>query len=80
MSGYEILLDLKSGKFFIKDQCFDFGYSNVKKRLIYFETFSDVYSAIAREKTIKGWIRKKKIELINSTNPNWNDLSCNWYD
>ena len=32
----EILLDLKSGKFFIKDQCFDFGYSNVKKRLIYF--------------------------------------------
>jgi len=49
-------------------------------RLIYFETFSDVYSAITREKTIKGWLRKKKIDLVNSTNPYWNDLSSDWYD
>ena len=37
-------------------------------RLLYYETFSDVYSAIAREKMIKGWVRKKKLELINSIN------------
>ena len=49
-------------------------------RLIYFETFGDVYSAIAREKTIKGWLRKKKIELISKTNPDWEDLSSDWYD
>jgi len=49
-------------------------------RLIYFETFSDVYSAIAREKTIKGWLRKKKIELVNTTNPDWKDLSDDWCD
>ena len=49
-------------------------------RLIYFETFGDVYSAIAREKTIKGWLRKKKIELIQETNPDWKDLSQDWYD
>jgi putative endonuclease len=49
-------------------------------RLVYFETFSDVYSAIACEKTIKGWLRKKKIELINESNPDWRDLSEDWYD
>ncbi len=49
-------------------------------RLIYFEMFGDVYSAIAREKTIKGWLRKKKIDLVNSTNPDWKDLSFDWYD
>ena len=49
-------------------------------RLIYVETFSDIYSAIAREKTIKGWLRKKKIELINEANPDWKDLSEDWYD
>lgn len=47
-------------------------------RLIYFETFADVYSAIAREKTIKGWLRKKKIELITKANPDWQDLSRQW--
>ena len=49
-------------------------------RLLYFETFSDVYSAIAREKVIKGWVRKKKVELINGANPQWSDLSQGWYD
>jgi putative endonuclease len=48
--------------------------------LIYFETFGDISSAIAREKVLKGWLRKKKIELINSVNPKWNDLSKGWYD
>ena len=49
-------------------------------RLVYVETFNDIYSAIEREKTIKGWLRKKKIELINSANPQWKDLSEGWYD
>ena len=48
--------------------------------LLYYESFSDVYSAIAREKMIKGWLRKKKIELIKSINPDWKDLSSEWYE
>ena len=43
--------------------------------LVYYETTSDVRAAIAREKQIKGWRREKKIELIESANPKWKDLS-----
>jgi putative endonuclease len=49
-------------------------------RLVYFEAFSQVDDAIAREKEIKGWIRKKKIALIESINPKWDDLSREWQD
>jgi predicted GIY-YIG superfamily endonuclease len=44
-------------------------------RLIYFEETNDVHAAIAREKQVKGWTRAKKIELIDSMNPKWEDLS-----
>ena len=44
-------------------------------RLVYFEYTTDVKTAILREKQIKGWTRQKKNELIESQNPNWNDLS-----
>ncbi|MHC4620888.1 MAG: GIY-YIG nuclease family protein [Planctomycetota bacterium] len=44
-------------------------------RLVYFETYSDVHSAITREKQIKPWRREKKLNLIKSQNPDWNDLS-----
>ncbi|MBC8472764.1 MAG: GIY-YIG nuclease family protein [Planctomycetes bacterium] len=47
---------------------------NLKKH-IYVETFSDVDSAIAREKQMKNRTRKKKIILINKENPDWHDLS-----
>jgi len=47
-------------------------------RLLYFEMFSYINSAIAREKSIKGWLRKKKIDLISSVNPNWRDVSEDW--
>ncbi|MGV8025208.1 MAG: hypothetical protein AB2L18_01465 [Anaerolineaceae bacterium] len=47
--------------------------------LIYFEEFSDPRSAILREKEIKGWVRKKKLDLINSMNPEWNDLAKDWF-
>ena len=46
---------------------------NVDK-VIYFETYPDARTAIAREKQIKGWVRKKKIALIESINPEWKDL------
>ena len=43
-------------------------------KLVYYEISSEMYAAIAREKQIKGWIRAKKIELIQSMNPAWADL------
>jgi putative endonuclease len=45
-------------------------------RLVYFEAWSRPMDAIQREKQIKGWIRQRKIELIESVNPNWRDLSA----
>ena len=44
-------------------------------RLVYFEEAKDVRDAIAREKQVKGWTRAKKIALIESMNPEWEDLS-----
>jgi putative endonuclease len=49
-------------------------------RVVYFERFDDVRSAIAREKQIKGLLRIKKIALIVSMNPTWSDLSQRWYE
>ena len=45
-------------------------------RLVYFEEFSDVRDAIAREKKIKGWVRRKKMELIESVNPDWEEIEA----
>jgi putative endonuclease len=42
---------------------------------VYFEIFTNAYEAIRREKQIKGWLRIKKINLIEEMNPGWNDLS-----
>ena len=47
-------------------------------KLVYFEIASDVRAAIEREKQIKGWLRKKKVALIESANPAWADLSLDW--
>ena len=49
-------------------------------RLVYYEITSDIQAAIQREKQIKGWLRKKKIALIEATNPKWEDLSEGWYE
>ena len=43
-------------------------------RLVYYETYSEIYDAITREKEIKGWSRKKKDALIEQMNPHWDDL------
>ena len=47
-------------------------------RLVYFEKTNDVRTAIGREKQIKGWLRKKKVALVESANPHWDDLSERW--
>ncbi len=49
-------------------------------RLLYFESFDDVRNAIDREKQLKGWRRAKKIALIETANPKWEDLSRDWYE
>ncbi|MFA6160994.1 MAG: GIY-YIG nuclease family protein [Patescibacteria group bacterium] len=46
--------------------------------LVYFENTEDAYSAISREKQIKAGSRAKKVELINTMNPEWKDLSVDW--
>ena len=46
--------------------------------LVYYEAGNDINAAIAREKQIKGWLRSKKIALIDSMNPQWKDLSAEW--
>jgi putative endonuclease len=48
-------------------------------RLVWFERFTGPNSATAREKQLKGWIRAKKIALIEKDNPTWNDLSEGWW-
>lgn len=45
------------------------------QKLVYFELFGNVNDAIAREKHLKGWLRKRKVALIESVNPHWSDLS-----
>ena len=50
------------------------------RQLVYFEVTQDVHAAIAREKQIKGWLRAKKVALIESVNPEWEDLSVGWYE
>lgn len=49
------------------------------KRLVYYETFGNIRTANAREKRVKGWVRKRKIALIESANRDWKDLSDGWY-
>jgi len=44
-------------------------------RLVYYEEADDVMAAITREKQIRGWLRAKKVALIESENPEWIDLS-----
>jgi putative endonuclease len=49
-------------------------------RLVYLAEGTDIRDAIAREKEIKGWLRAKKIALIEENNPTWEDFSASWYD
>jgi len=49
------------------------------KKLLYVETFKTPDAAIKREKQIKSWRREKKIKLIDTKNPAWDDLAAEWY-
>jgi putative endonuclease len=49
-------------------------------KLVYYEVAGDARTAIEREKQLKGWLRSKKITLIESVNPKWLDLSEEWKD
>jgi putative endonuclease len=55
-----------------------FAYRYNMTRLVYFEIFENPSQSIDREKQIKGWLRQKKIDLIEAENPEWNDLSAEW--
>ena len=48
-------------------------------RLVYYEESAGSLNAIEREKQLKGWLRSKKVALIESANPEWEDLSENWF-
>jgi putative endonuclease len=48
-------------------------------KLVYYESCADPEHAISREKQIKGWARVKKVAMIESMNPNWNDLAEHWF-
>ena len=45
---------------------------------MYYEKYQDVRLAIGREKQLKGWRRAKKVALIESLNPRWQDLAEHW--
>ena len=47
-------------------------------RLVWYEVYQDVHRAIGREKQLKGWVRRKKIAIIEALNPTWQDLSEEW--
>jgi putative endonuclease len=69
---YRRLLEHKSGEFE------GFASQYHCDRLVYWESFDDVLKAIDREKQLKGWRREKKVKLIESLNPRWQDLAEKW--
>ena len=67
------VLEHKEGR----NQGFTARYSVSK--LVYYDSTTDIRSAIAREKELKGWRRSKKVELVESVNPEWKELAREWY-
>lgn len=61
-------------------EVFDSGFTKRYRahRLVYFEQYSHIVTAITREKRLKRWTRAKKIALISTSNPKWKDLSLAW--
>jgi len=49
-------------------------------KLVFFESIGSIYDALKREKQLKNWHKDWKINLIESVNRNWDDLSAGWYD
>ena len=53
---------------------------NKNTKLVFFELYNSIEEATAREKELKGWMRKKKIALVESLNYGWKDLSEGWVE
>ena len=49
-------------------------------RLVWYNETNDIHTALEWEKKIKGWSRKKKIDMIEKNNPKWQDLSAAWLE
>jgi putative endonuclease len=49
-------------------------------RLMHFEVYGDIQTAIAREREIKAWRREKKIRLIERKNSTWEDISASFFE
>jgi putative endonuclease len=73
--------DLRKRVWQHKNHIFD-GFSDDYNctRLVYWESFDDVATAIDREKQLKRWRREKKLWVIQSKNPGWKDLAAEWYE
>ena len=58
------------------------GFTNKYRihRLVHVEPYEHPSAAIAREKKIKGWLRAKKVTLIEEHNPTWDDLVAGWFE
>jgi putative endonuclease len=59
--------------------CYGFTRRYNVTRLVYFESTPSAFSAITRERQLKGWSRRKKVQLIESSNPEWLDLAADWF-
>lgn len=72
--------DLERRIFEHKNDLFD-GFSKQYRchRLVYYQSFDDVKTAIDREKQLKRWNRAKKVWLIEKDNPMWEDLAAEWF-
>jgi len=57
---------------------YSYVFRHATTRLVYVETPGTARDAIRREQQLKGWSRRKKIALIESTNPGWMDLAAGW--
>ena len=60
------------------DEFEGFSHDYQAHRLVWFERYSNIQTAIAREKQLKGWRREKKNRLVRMMNPEWRDLSAEW--
>lgn len=67
----------------IGEHKFSYGSTFTKKYklkiLVYFERHPTMHDAICREKQLKNWHRQWKNELVESLNPEWDDLAADWY-
>jgi len=48
--------------------------------LVYYEATNDIVAAMSRERQLKRWSNRQKIALVESSNPQWSDLSVDWYE